>query len=78
MKYILIHIFLFSTLIAGGGSSHHGVDGASLSLLYIIPFIGILLSIAIVPLVAEKFWHHNFGKISLFWALLFIIPFIYN
>ncbi len=78
MKYILIHIFLFSTLIAGEGSSHHGVDGASLSLLYIIPFIGILLSIAIVPLVAEKFWHHNFGKISLFWALLFIIPFIYN
>ena len=78
MKYILIHILLFSTLIAGEGSSHHGVDGASLSLLYIIPFVGILLSIAIIPLVSEKFWHHNFGKISLFWALLFILPFIYN
>ena len=25
--------------------------------------------------VAERFWHHNFGKISAFWALAFLIPF---
>ena len=39
------------------------------------PLLVFLLSIAIFPLVAEHFWHHNFGKISLFWALLLIIPF---
>ena len=45
------------------------------SYFWVLPFAGILLSIAIFPLVAEHFWHHNFGKISLFWALLLIIPF---
>ena len=41
-----------------------------------VPFAGILLSIAIFPLVASDFWHHNFGKISAFWATLFILPFM--
>ena len=40
-----------------------------------MPFAGILLSIAIFPLVAPSFWHHHFGKISAFWALLFLVPF---
>ena len=30
------------------------------------------------PLLAPNFWHHHFGKISAFWALLFIGPFIYK
>ncbi|MCX8041027.1 MAG: sodium:proton antiporter [Thermodesulfobacteriaceae bacterium] len=42
-----------------------------------IPFIGILLSIAFFPLLAPKFWHKNFGKISLFWALLTAIFLIF-
>lgn len=42
-----------------------------------IPFIGILLSIAFFPLFAPKFWHKNFGKISLFWALLTTIFLIF-
>ena len=50
-------------------------DGADLSLAWSLPFVGILLSIAIWPLVAPVFWHHHFGKISLAWALAFLIPF---
>ncbi|NOX38057.1 MAG: sodium:proton antiporter [Calditrichaeota bacterium] len=50
--------------------------GAELPLWSVLPFVGILLSIAIFPLVAPKFWHHHFGKVSLFWALLFAIPFL--
>ncbi len=42
-----------------------------------LPFVGILLSIAIVPLMAPAFWHHHFPKISLFWALILAIPLIY-
>ena len=45
------------------------------TLLYIVPFIGILLSIALIPLINHHFWEKNFGKISFFWALSFIIPF---
>jgi Na+/H+ antiporter NhaD/arsenite permease-like protein len=51
------------------------VDGASLSLLWGIPFAGILLSIAIFPLVAPSVWHHHFGKITAAWSLAFLIPF---
>lgn len=41
-----------------------------------IPFAGILLSIAVIPLIAPSFWHHHFGKVSIFWSLLFSIPFL--
>ena len=30
---------------------------------------------AVMPLVAPHFWHNNFGKVSFFWALTFLIPF---
>ncbi len=45
-----------------------------MSLIWIIPFAGILLSIALFPLLAAEFWHHHYGKISLFWALAIILP----
>jgi Na+/H+ antiporter NhaD/arsenite permease-like protein len=50
-------------------------DGRALSLFWVVPFAGILLSIAIFPLAAPHFWHRHFGKVSLFWALAFIVPF---
>ncbi len=51
------------------------MDGSQLSVLWGVPFAGILLSIAIVPLVAPIFWHHHFGKVSAAWALAFLLPF---
>ena len=59
----------------GYGSAPH-LAGENLAIFWIIPFVGILLSIAIFPLVVSDFWHHNFGKISLFWALSLILPFL--
>ena len=41
----------------------------------IIPFVGMLLSIAIFPIVNGHWWEHNLGKVSAFWALLFFVPF---
>ena len=49
--------------------------GADLSIIWAIPFVGILLSIAILPLIKPSFWHHNYGKVSIFWALSFLLPF---
>jgi Na+/H+ antiporter NhaD/arsenite permease-like protein len=51
------------------------LDGASLSALWGLPFAGVLLSIAVFPLLAPAFWHHHFGKITAAWALLFLVPF---
>src|SRR6185437_8805592 len=50
-------------------------DGGELSFLWVTPFIGILLSLAILPLVAPHFWHRRYGLVALFWALAFILPF---
>lgn len=50
-------------------------DGSALSALWAIPFVGLLLSIAFGPLLFASFWHHHFGKISLVWALAFLLPF---
>ena len=41
-----------------------------------IPFAGILLSIALLPLLAPAFWHHHFARSRPAWALLFAVPFV--
>ena len=59
------------------GDAHHGPAlGTLLPLWSVIPFAGILLSIAIFPLVAPHFWHHHFPKISALWAVIFALPFL--
>ncbi len=51
-----------------------GLDGAKLSILWALPFIGMLLSIAVFPLVNMHFWEHNQGKIAGFWIVLMAVP----
>lgn len=55
------------------GAPH--LDGANLSLAWAIPFVGILLSIALFPLINPHFWHDHYGKISLCWGALFFLAF---
>ena len=57
------------------GADAPAINGRHLGLLWMIPFAGILLSIAIMPLAAPSFWHHHFGKVSAFWAALIVVPF---
>lgn len=59
---------------AAEGAAPH-LEGAELALFWVIPFAGMLLSIAIFPLVAPTFWHHHFGKVAAFWAAAFLAPF---
>ncbi len=52
-----------------------GVDlPKDLSILWVLPFVCLLLCIAILPLVKEHFWHHHYGKVAVFWALAFLVP----
>ena len=51
------------------------MDGSTLSVLWGVPFAGILLSIALMPLLAPIFWHHHFGKVAAAWGLAFLLPF---
>lgn len=52
-------------------------DATTLSLYWGIPFAGILLSIALLPLVVPTVWHHHYGKIITIWTLLFVLPFAF-
>jgi Na+/H+ antiporter NhaD/arsenite permease-like protein len=61
-----------------GTDSHGGHEnlGKHLPLWSCIPFAGMLLSIALFPLLAPNFWHHHFGKVSAFWAAGMAVPFV--
>jgi Na+/H+ antiporter NhaD/arsenite permease-like protein len=50
------------------------LDGASLSAVWALPFAGILLSIALFPLLAPHAWEHHQGKIAALWGLLVLVP----
>jgi Na+/H+ antiporter NhaD/arsenite permease-like protein len=66
---------LLALLLAPALAAAADFDGAQLSPLWGVPFAGILLSIALLPLLAPSFWHHHYGKISAAWALAFLLPF---
>ncbi|AHC73490.1 NA+/H+ antiporter permease protein [Candidatus Endolissoclinum faulkneri L5] len=73
---VLVGIILFDSESAiAACKSVPSLDGASMGLLWVIPFVGILLSIAIIPLIAREFWHQHLGKISAFWAITLFVPF---
>ena len=51
-----------------------GLDGTRLSLLWALPFAGILLCIATGPVLYHHVWEHHYGKFAAFWATLVIVP----
>ena len=61
-------------VLAMASEGHPSIPGAELSAVWVIPFVCMLLSIAIMPLALPHIWHHHFGKISVFWGLAFLIP----
>ena len=63
-----------AVLLAAPAQAAGGLDGAHLSPLWGLPFAGILLSIALGPLIAPGLWHRHYGKVALFWALALLAP----
>lgn len=61
---------------AGGEYGHFHLKELNLSIFWVLPFVGMLLSIALCPLIPQicNFWHHHYGKVALGWALMFAIP----
>ena len=73
---LLPHIAVLATasLLASPALAAEGLDGATMSVLWALPFAGILLSIATGPLLAHHWWHANYGKAAAFWGLLALVP----
>lgn len=72
LTFLMVALLLPCAAFAAAG--HPTIPGAQLSAVWVVPFACMLLSIAIMPLTMPHIWHHHFGKISVFWALAFLIP----
>ncbi|MDE2605947.1 MAG: sodium:proton antiporter [Burkholderiales bacterium] len=68
-------LLLASLLLCPAWAAAAQVDATRLSPLWGVPFAGILLSIALCPLLTPWFWHHHFGKVAAGWGLAFVVPF---
>jgi Na+/H+ antiporter NhaD/arsenite permease-like protein len=61
-------------LVFPGVAQAASIDGAMLNWPWVLPFAGILLSIALGPLLFRNFWHHHYGKFAFVWAVLALTP----
>ncbi|MDA8004261.1 MAG: sodium:proton antiporter [Alphaproteobacteria bacterium] len=68
----------FSAPLAADPADLGMFAGADLGLEWALPFVGLLLSIAIWPLVRPGFWHRHYGKISFVWAMLVVVPMVWG
>lgn len=66
---------VFALLAALPAEAATALDGRSLNIFWVLPFAGILLSIALMPLFTPHFWHHHYGKVAAFWGLCVVGPF---
>ena len=58
------------------GTTGHGFATVQLSLGWALPFSGLLLSIALMPLLAPSLWHHHYGKIAAVWSAFVVLPMV--
>lgn len=72
--FLLPGLLYFSPSVALAAAGEN--LGQQLPMWSVIPFAGILLSIALFPLLAPHFWEHNMGKVSFFWGVSFFFPFL--
>ena len=70
-----MRLISLACLSAPGAAIAADFDGAQLTAVWGIPFAGILLCIALMPLLTPHFWHHHYGKVVAAWSLAFFIPF---
>jgi len=73
---LIITAGIFS-LLPHAAFASEGIDGTLFGPLWAIPFLGLLLSIAIFPLISHHLWERHQGKVAIFWSLLLLLPLIF-
>ncbi len=71
----LVAFFAVSGIAMAATEVTHENIGQVLPIWSIIPFVGMLLSIAIFPLVKPEWWEKNQLWVAILWSLVFLIPF---
>jgi len=49
---------------------------AAFPLVSVVPFVGLLLSIALLPARAPRFWHRHYHRVALAWGAVFAAPYV--
>lgn len=79
-RWAMLPLWVILMTALPAGAAEHGAAhpdlGPSMPLWSCLPFAGMLLSIALMPLLLPRFWHHHFGKVSAFWAASLAVPFL--
>ena len=60
----------FAIALVPAPAAAAALDGASFRWSWILPFLGLLLSIATGPLLFPRVWQNHYGKIAFVWATL--------
>lgn len=71
----IMTLVVFAMLLPTAAFAEGEMLGDKLPIWTIIPFVGMLLSIAIFPLVKGEWWEKNQLWVALFWSVVLIIPF---
>ena len=61
---------------AAAQAAQTALDGTALGFAWVLPFAGLLLSIALVPLFAPRFWHRHDGTVAALWSIAVITPMV--
>ena len=69
-----IVVLFLAALATPALAAEASLDGRALGWPWALPFIGMLLSIALFPLLAPTFWSKRFEWVSAFWAATFLVP----
>jgi Na+/H+ antiporter NhaD/arsenite permease-like protein len=75
LSIVFLFVLLASPAAAAAAPGGAALDGTALGLAWVLPFAGILLTIAVAPLAAPYLWHRHQGKLAAAWALAFLAPF---
>ncbi len=78
MTTVLTRIGAALALCLASSAAHAAGDigGATMGVAWALPFAGMLLSIALGPVLFPHFWELNYGKFAAFWSLLVLIPLV--
>ena len=74
---VLLEKIFQSVRIVDGVKRERFREGLAMDLYLCIPFVGILLCIAVMPLVKPHWWESHQPHVVALWSLLFVIPFAF-
>ncbi len=62
----------------GHGDAHHAGNEAVIPIWLLIPFVVMLLSIAVMPFISERFWHNHFADFAFFLGSLVLAFYLFG